>query len=197
MPQHSHVDTKSYILINSWRYASFRSRTTYILLISQPISLAPSHLRTTKIMENCALCHCVIRDCYQHGLCVRANALMSAPPTFLELTSERQSLQSRRSVGIWELPGRYVLYVLQQLFGPQTLIIDQAMAVFCDWILALLPIAFLRDIQMSVKTKASICILMGIGILFVSTPPKPLRPHLTSNIQFWRHPSRPPHYFQP
>ena len=134
-------------------------------------------------MENCALCHYVIRDCYQHGLCARATALMPAPPTFLEHTRERQMLQSRRSIGTWKLPGRYELYVLQQLFGPQTLIIDQAMAVFCDWILALLPIAFLRDIQMSVRTKASISILMGIGILLISTPPKSLRPHLTSNIQ--------------
>lgn len=40
-----------------------------------------------------------------------------------------------------------------------------AVAVFCDWVLALLPIAFLWDIQMKLKFKISICVLMGLGIL--------------------------------
>lgn len=40
-----------------------------------------------------------------------------------------------------------------------------AVAIFCDWLLALLPIAFLWDIQMNLKIKASICALMGLGVL--------------------------------
>ena len=40
-----------------------------------------------------------------------------------------------------------------------------AVAVICDWILATLPIVFMWNVQMSVKTKAGIVVLMSMGYL--------------------------------
>ena len=40
-----------------------------------------------------------------------------------------------------------------------------AVAVTCDWILASLPIVFMWNVQVSVKTKLGICILMSMGFL--------------------------------
>ena len=38
-----------------------------------------------------------------------------------------------------------------------------AVSVFCDWVLATLPIVFLWNVQMSLRIKAGICCLMGMG----------------------------------
>ena len=46
--------------------------------------------------------------------------------------------------------------------------LDIAVAVSCDWVLASLPIVFMREIQMTVKKKLGICILMSLGFLSVS-----------------------------
>lgn len=43
--------------------------------------------------------------------------------------------------------------------------LDQAVSVFCDWALASLPVVFMWKLQMSVKLKAGICALMGMGFL--------------------------------
>ena len=40
-----------------------------------------------------------------------------------------------------------------------------AVAVICDWVLATLPIVFMWNVQMSVRTKAGICVLMSMGYL--------------------------------
>ena len=40
-----------------------------------------------------------------------------------------------------------------------------AASVFCDWLLATLPIVFMWNVQMKVKTKVGICVLMGMGYL--------------------------------
>ena len=40
-----------------------------------------------------------------------------------------------------------------------------AVAVICDWVLATLPVVFLWNVQMGVKTKAGICVLMSMGYL--------------------------------
>lgn len=45
------------------------------------------------------------------------------------------------------------------------LMLHQAVSVFCDWALASLPIVFVRKLQMSVKLKTGICILLGMGFL--------------------------------
>ena len=42
-----------------------------------------------------------------------------------------------------------------------------AVAVFSDWALASLPTVFMWEVQMSVKKKLGICILMGLGFLSV------------------------------
>lgn len=46
-----------------------------------------------------------------------------------------------------------------------TLMLRIAVAVLCDWTLASLPIVFMWNLQMSVKLKAGICFLMGMGFL--------------------------------
>lgn len=40
-----------------------------------------------------------------------------------------------------------------------------AVAVFCDWALARWPIFFMWSLQMSIKLKVGICVLMGMGFL--------------------------------
>lgn len=45
------------------------------------------------------------------------------------------------------------------------LTLDQAVSVFCDWALASLPIVFMWKLQMSIRLKAGICVLMGLGFL--------------------------------
>lgn len=54
------------------------------------------------------------------------------------------------------------LYVCAQngVLMPRT-----AVAVFCDWALASLPIVFMWNLQMSLRLKAGICVLMGMGFL--------------------------------
>ena len=44
---------------------------------------------------------------------------------------------------------------------------DIAAAVCCDWALASLPIVFMWGMQMSIKKKLGICILMSLGFLSV------------------------------
>lgn len=43
----------------------------------------------------------------------------------------------------------------------------EAANAIADFILAFLPIIFLWDVQMNVRTKVGICILMGMGVLLV------------------------------
>lgn len=45
------------------------------------------------------------------------------------------------------------------------LMCGKASSIFCDWALATLPIAFMWNIQMSIKVKMGICVLMGMGAL--------------------------------
>lgn len=45
------------------------------------------------------------------------------------------------------------------------LIRSLAVAVFCDWALASLPIVFMWNLQMSLRLKAGVCVLMGMGFL--------------------------------
>ena len=47
------------------------------------------------------------------------------------------------------------------------LMLRLAVAILCDWALASLPIVFLWNVQMSIKLKAGICVLMGMGFLLV------------------------------
>ena len=47
------------------------------------------------------------------------------------------------------------------------LMLDIAVAVSCDWVLASLPIVVLWKMQMSFRKKLGICILMGLGFLSV------------------------------
>ena len=42
---------------------------------------------------------------------------------------------------------------------------DKAANALADFILAFLPIVFMWDVQMNIRTKAGICILMGMGVL--------------------------------
>lgn len=41
-----------------------------------------------------------------------------------------------------------------------------AASVFCDWTLATLPIVFMWNVQMRVRVKVGICVLMGLGYLY-------------------------------
>ena len=45
--------------------------------------------------------------------------------------------------------------------------LDVAAAVSCDWALASLPIVFMWEVQMSIKKKLGICMLMSLGFLSV------------------------------
>ncbi len=42
---------------------------------------------------------------------------------------------------------------------------DKAANALADFVLASLPIFFMWDVQMNIKTKVGICILMGMGFL--------------------------------
>ena len=44
---------------------------------------------------------------------------------------------------------------------------DKAANAIADLILAFLPIVFLWEVQMNIRTKVGICILMGMGVLLV------------------------------
>lgn len=47
----------------------------------------------------------------------------------------------------------------------QSLDYSSGASVLCDWTLATLPVVFLWDIQMRVRVKTGICVLMGMGYL--------------------------------
>lgn len=49
--------------------------------------------------------------------------------------------------------------------GKGLLTLRIAVSVFCDWALASLPIVFMWNLQMSIKLKVGICVLMGMGFL--------------------------------
>ena len=42
---------------------------------------------------------------------------------------------------------------------------DKAANALADFILAFLPTVFMWDVQMKIRTKVGICILMGMGVL--------------------------------
>ncbi|CAD6567800.1 MAG: hypothetical protein ASARMPRED_001148 [Alectoria sarmentosa] len=58
-------------------------------------------------------------------------------------------------------------------WGPDTEIsigdYNGAVSVFCDWALASLPIVFMWNLQMSIKLKVGICVLMGMGFFLEET----------------------------
>lgn len=47
------------------------------------------------------------------------------------------------------------------------LTIDAVLSVISDLILAALPAIFLRNLQIGIRTKVGLCLLMGLGVLYV------------------------------
>lgn len=77
-------------------------------------------------------------------------------PTIVSLLAQCSPVQK-----LWDplLPG--------SCWSPQTVIdigyFNGAASVLCDWVLATLPIVFMWNIQMRIRVKVGICVLMGLG----------------------------------
>ena len=65
-----------------------------------------------------------------------------------------------------------------------TAIVFTVLSVISDLVLAALPILFLRNLQIELRTKIGLCLLMGFGVLYVgltsSTKPFSLIMHSTA-----------------
>ena len=89
-----------------------------------------------------------------YGIMVFATAVII--PTIVSLLAQCSPVQK-----LWNplLPG--------SCWSPQTVIdigyFNGAASALCDWILASLPIVFMWNIQMRVRIKVGICLLMGLG----------------------------------
>ena len=75
-----------------------------------------------------------------------------------------RSRKTQDAIGVYLNGGKHLRYTLELVHPPDT---DRNVVVLilCDIALAILPIAFLWKVQISIRTKVGICCLLSVGLL--------------------------------